>query len=276
MLSRRTLLTGLATAAGGALLTSRVTDAAPARPFAESEHDYPIRMRSKVEVLFQSPDGHGNGLEATQDGLWVGEQISDRAHLLEWETGKVLASYETQSSNTSGIAAGGGYLWMAANGPASRRDTRPHDVEQGGRIVKMDLKTGKHIKNYTTPNGGGLHGLTWMQDSLWITQFGPNKILRSDADLNVTDSFPVPLSRAHGLGWDGHHLWCMFSNDFRVLKFDVTTGRVVEAIQLNSDDADPHGMTWHDGYLYYCDAGIAPGAADNQSKYAGSICRIHT
>ncbi len=274
MLSRRAVLTGLATAAGGTWL-SRSVSAAPSLTRAADDHDYPIRMRKSVEVLFPSPEGHGNGLEATADGLWVGEQISDRAHLLDWNTGKVIESYDTQSSNTSGIAAGGGYLWMAANGPASRRDPRPHDVERGGRIVKMDLKSGKHIKNYTTPNGGGLHGLLRAQDSLWVTQFSPNMILRADADLNVGHSFPVPLGRAHGLAWDGQHVWCMFSNDFRVLKFDVASGRVLEAIQLNSDDPDPHGMTWHDGYLYYCDAGIAPGATDNQSQYAGSICRIH-
>jgi len=274
MLSRRALLTGLA--AGGALWARGGSAVAAVRELAaEDAHDYPIRMRKSVEVLFQSPEGHGNGLEATREGLWVAEQISDRAHLLDWETGKVLASYETQSSNTSGIAAGGGYLWMAANGPASRRETRSHDVKKGGRIVKVDLETGKHVKNYPTPNGGGLHGLNWTGDSLWITQFGPNAILRSDADLHVKDSFPVPLSRAHGLAWDGNYLWCMFSNDFRVLKFDVETSRIVEAIQLNSDDPDPHGMTWHDGYLYYCDAGIAPGHVDNQSKYAGTICRIH-
>ena len=77
------------------------------------------------------------------------------------------------------------------------------------------------------------------------------------------------------MGWDGEHLWCMFSNDFRVLKFDIKTGRVIEAIQLDSDDPDPHGMTWWQGSLYYCDAGIAPGHQDNKSKYAGSICRIH-
>jgi hypothetical protein len=259
MLTRRALLAAIATAA-----------------YAKTQNGYPIRKRRKVERLFKSPDGNPNGLEATTDGLWVGEQVTDRAHLLDWELGKPLTSYETQSSNTSGIAAGGGYVWMAANGPGQLRPKRPHDVVKGGRIVKVDINTGEHVKNYVTPNGGGLHGLLWTLDSLWITQFGPNKnITRSDADLKVLSSFPVPLGRAHGMGWDGKHLWCMFSNDFRILKFDVSDGRVVEAIQLNHDDPDPHGMTWWKGHLYYCDAGIAPGHKANTSPYAGYICRIH-
>ncbi len=273
MLSRRALFAGIA---GGAFSAGGNRTAGAGKVFVPGEHDYPIRMRKKIELLYKSPDGHPNGLEATPEGLWVGEQITDRAHLLDWETGKPLVSYETQSSNTSGIAAGGGYVWMAANGPAQLRAKRPHDVDKGGRIVKLDIKTGRHVKNYRTPNGGGVHGLVWALESLWITQFGPNKnITRTDAELRFLSSFPVPLTRAHGLGWDGETLWCMFSNDFRILRFDVKSGRVLEAIQLNSDDPDPHGMTWHAGHLYYCDAGIAPGHRRTESKYAGYICRIY-
>ena len=270
MLTRRSLLGGVA---GGAFLGGNASAASRISNRGDG-HDYPIRMRRKVEVLYPSPDGHPNGLEATPEGLWVGEQITDRAHLLDWETGKTLTSYETQSSNTSGIAAGGGYVFMGANGPPILRDRRPHDLEKGGRITKLDAKTGQHVKNYATPSGGGLHGLLWARDSLWITQFRPKAILRANADVRVASSFPTPLERAHGLAWDGAYVWCMFSNDFRVLKFDAETGRIVEAVQLNSHDPDPHGMTWHQGHLYYCDAGIAPGHRNSKSKYAGSIFRI--
>jgi hypothetical protein len=257
-------------ALGAAGLTGGISSAA-----AIDGNNYPIRRRRKVEILFQSPEGHPNGLEATEDGLWVAEQISDRAHLLDWETGKSLVAYETQSSNTSGIAAGNGLVFMGANGPGKLRPRRPHDVVKGGRIVKLDAKTGKHIQNFQTPSGGGLHGLLWAKDFLWVTQFNPGKILKADADANVFHDFDTPLSRAHGLGWDGEFIWCMFSNDYRILRFDIKSGRVIEAIQLDSSDPDPHGMTWWNGNLYYCDAGIAPGFEDSKSKHAGAICRIH-
>ena len=151
--------------------------------------------------MFQSPEGHPNGLEATEDGLWVGEQVTDRVHLLDWESGRPLVSYETQSSNTSGIAAGNGLVFVAANGPGKLRPRRPHDVTRGGRIVKMNAKTGEHIQNFQTPSGGGLHGLLWAKDFLWITQFNPRKIVKADADINVFHDFDTPLPRAHGLGW---------------------------------------------------------------------------
>ena len=258
MLTRRALLASFAAAAVYA-----------------KEGEYPVHTRKKVEKIWQSPDGHPNGLEATADGLWLGEQVTDRAYLLDWKTGKPLKKYETQSSNTSGIAAGGGYVWMAANGPGQLREKRPTDVEKGGRIVKLDIETGEHVQNYPTPNGGGLHGLLWAEDHLWVTQFRPNKILKADADLNVVHSFDVPLNRAHGMGWDGKTIWCMFSNDYRILRFDPESGKVLEAVQLvQGEDPDPHGMTWWEGSLYYCDAGIAPGHQDNQSKHAGWICRI--
>lgn len=241
---------------------------------ADDAGGYPIRRRKDVEILFRSPDGNPNGLEATEEGLWVGEQITDRAYLLDWKTGRPLAKHETQSSNTSGIAAGNGFVFMAANGPAILRPRRPHDIVSGGRIVKLDAKTGEHLSNFRTPNGKGVHGLLWAKDSLWITQFGPNKIVRADADLNLFHDFDVPLNRAHGLGWDGEQIWCMFSNDYRALRFDIRTGRVLEAVQLDRTDPDPHGMTWWKGELYYCDAGIAPGHKDSLSSNAGAICRI--
>jgi len=257
MLTRRTLLAAFATA-------------------ALAKQDYPVRKRKSVEKLYKSPDGNPNGLEATPDGLWVGEQVTDRAYLLDWKTGRPELKYETQSSNTSGIAAGGGCVFMAANGPAGSREKRPTDVERGGRIVKLDAKTGQHIMNYPKPNGGGVHGLLWLKDSLCITQFGPNKnVTQTDANLKFIRSFPVSLERAHGLGWDGEHMWCMFSDDYRILKFDINDGRVLEAVDLDRSDPDPHGMTSHQGHLYYCDAGIAPGFKASASPHAGWICRIH-
>ncbi len=259
----------------GTSRTGLITMLAAWKAMADETDSYPMRRRKKVEVLYQSPDGNPNGLEATEDGLWVGEQVTDRAYLLDFETGRVLAGYETQSSNTSGIAAGDGFVFMGANGPAQLRPRRQHDVAKGGRIVKLDAKTGEHIINYQTPDGGGLHGMLWAKDSLWITQFRPLKIVQADADLNTYHDFDLPLSRPHGLGWDDGHIWCMFSNDYRILKFEIRTGRVLEGVQLDRSDPDPHGMTFWDGALYYCDAGIAPGHKDSLSKHAGTICRIH-
>ena len=158
MLSRRELLV---------LLASRAV--------AAKAKGYPVD-EPRVEPLWKSPDGHANALEATEGGLWVGEQITDIAYLLDWNTGKVLREVPTESSNTSGIAYGGGYLWMGANGPATRRETRPTDAESG-EVIKIDAETGKTVARYPMPGGGGVHGLTWVEDSLWI-----HHVAAQDAD----------------------------------------------------------------------------------------------
>ena len=81
--------------------------------------------------------------------------------------------------------------------------------------------------------------MLWVKGSLWVTQFGPDKIVQADADLNLFHDFDIPLNTAHGLGWDGEHIWCMFANDYRAPKFEIRTGRVLEAVQLDRSDPDP-------------------------------------
>ena len=78
----------------------------------QSPHDVPVRKPKAVVKLFKSAEGHPNGLENAKEGLWIGEEVSERAYLVDW-TGKVLHKVDTESHNTSGIAVGGGFLWMS-------------------------------------------------------------------------------------------------------------------------------------------------------------------
>jgi hypothetical protein len=76
----------------------------------------------------------------------------------DWTTGKTLLSFPTESHNTSGLAVGGGYVWVDANGRNSRREKRPTDHAYG-EILQVDMKTGKTVKAWRTP-WGGCHGIT--------------------------------------------------------------------------------------------------------------------
>ena len=255
MLTRRTLLATLAAA-----------------PLTAKEYTV---CKPKVETLWKSPDSHPNALEATDEGLWVGEQVTDVAYLLDWKTGRVLRAVETLSSNTSGIAYGGGYLWMAANGPASRRDPRPTDTKTG-EVHKVEAKSGKTVARYPVPGGGGVHGLAWGNDSLWVTTLHQKTLTRFDANFKALHSIPITLDRAHGIAVDGDSVWCMFSNDYLIQRLDAKDGQVREAIQLTKGvDPDPHGMTMHKGVLYYSDSAFVRGGGAHDGKHGGYICRIH-
>ena len=235
---------------------------------------------AKVTKLFKSPDGHPNALEAAPEGLWVGEQVTDRAYLLDWNTGKVLKAVDTESSNTSGLAYGGGYLWMGANGKGLGRLPRPHDAS-GGAIVKVDPENGRTVGRYPVPDGGGVHGLLYVNgnlnhDKLWMTCFKWNALVQVDtADFKELNRIPLHLPRAHGLAWDPPGIWVMHSSDYVIHKLDARDGRVLEQVLLDpKSDPDPHGMDMYKGKLYYCDAGIAPPGQDSGSPHAGYIFRI--
>jgi streptogramin lyase len=228
---------------------------------------------AKVTKLFKSPDRHPNGLESSSEGLWIGEQTTDRAHLVDWQ-GKVLRSVQTESSNTSGIAYGDGSLWMAANGAAIGRAPKPTDATTG-EVIKVDPATGKTLGRYPIPGGGGVHGLEFAEGTLWITSLQIRKLSQvNPKTFELIHQIPVHLDRAHGLAWDRGAIWCMHSSDRVIHKLDGRDGRLLEKINLTQKDPDPHGMCLYNGHLYYCDAGIGPGGVDTKSPAAGTICRI--
>lgn len=240
--------------------------------------DVPAR-KAKVERVFKAPDEHPNALEATRDALWIGGQVSEKAYKVDWKTGKVMHQVQTESHNTSGMAVGGGYLWMSANGGVSnRRPARPTDFPYD-EIVQADIETGKTIRRYRPPWPSGSHGIVWVEqtDTLWVTAVG----LKTIAELDTKDNFrilrmlPVQLDRVHGMDYDNGALWIMFSSDYLIHKIDATTGKVLEIITLEKGkDPDPHGMCLHDGHLYYCDAGFPVGGSVSNDPDSGWICRI--
>lgn len=234
--------------------------------------DFPKRTAHVVK-LFKSPEGHPNALETAREGLWIGEQVTDRAHLVDWR-GKPIRTVETESSNTSGIAFGDGSLWMAANGKAIGRPARPADATTG-EVLQVDPENGKTRARHPIPGGGGVHGLEFCSEGLWITSLQIQKLTLVDPrTFRIIHQIPVHLGRAHGLAWDGGAIWCMHSTDRVIHKLSAKNGRILEAIVLSPCDPDPHGLCLHQGHLYYCDAGIAPGGVASGSSAAGYICRI--
>lgn len=235
----------------------------------------PIRP-GKATKLFRSPEGHPNALEATPEGLWIGEQVSDTAYLVDWKTGEPIKKVKTESSNTSGMAFGGGYLWMGANGGPLGRFARPDELRHG-RIVKVDPVEQRTVGVYRLPDEGGVHGVLYADGSLWLTCFKWNCIARVDpATFQVMHKIPLHLSRPHGLGWDPPGIWVGYSNDYLFLKQDIRDGRVLDIISLERGPGrpDPHAMDFYQGKLYLSDAGIVAGGQPVQTPESGWIYRI--
>jgi hypothetical protein len=184
----------------------------------------------------------------------------------------------TPSRNTSGMAVGGGYIWMCANAP-------PQGVFQ----VDMNSKVISHRQIPLGPadNGGGCHGGMWHDGKLWISSLRLRGILRVDPT-TWEPEFMIPFyqspnhTRYHASAWDNGAIWQITGNNSTnyaegrpgLVKYEASTGKVLEIIEFAPNSCDPHGLAMHDGALISCDAGIHPGWPNNDSPTAGWIFRI--
>src|ERR1700674_1956385 len=50
--------------------------------------------KAKTTTLFKSPEGYPNALAVAPEGLWIGEQKTDHACLVDWN-GKLLKTVKT-------------------------------------------------------------------------------------------------------------------------------------------------------------------------------------
>ncbi len=254
----------------------------------------PARM-AKTTKLFKSPQGFPNGLSATPEGLWIGEQkmsgaqavtyhlpepksLEEMAWLVDWN-GKLLKTVTTPCRNMSGMAVGGGYVWMVANAP-------PEGVFQ----VDMNSKVISHRQIPLGPanDGGGCHGALWQDGKLWIASLRLRGNIRVDPKtwqpemmIPFYQSFPDRV-RYHGIAWDNGTMWQVVGNDSKsfkegkpgLVRYDAATGKVLETVDFVPGSSDPHGLAMHDGKLIGCDAGIHPGWPTNDSPTAGWIFQI--
>lgn len=236
----------------------------------------PKTWTAKVENLWNIPAYKNmNALETAPDGLWIGDQVTEKVCRVDWNTGKILYEVQCESHNISGLAVGGGYIWAGSNGGVSgRRPPRPTDRDYG-EFSQLDMKTGKIVKTTRPVWGGGTHGLTYnlATNTLWTAALSVQCAAEMDPkdNLRVLRLFRTPGQRAHGLDVDKEFLYMLFSTDRQVHKYELSTGRLVEVIHIPDSDPDAHGLALYQGYLYYCDSGLtAPGSGSKP----GQVCRF--
>ena len=227
---------------------------------------------AKVETVFRSPGQKPNGLQAVKEGLWILDQGDNRAYLVDYKYGRVLRKLETESKAGSGITFDGDALWLAST----------YSCE----IIRANANTGQTLAKYACPGCGpvdwpnprksplappekpkaatngpppkrvstGAHGLEWRDGRLWIAVPPAKTIYKVNPEgFKIEKQFPTAGDRPHGLGWQGKWLWCADSNDNSFSRYDPETGEVNDKIQLTDKDPLPHGMTIHNGWMWYCD-----------------------
>ena len=233
-------------------------------------------MPVKTITTFNPPCKMPNGLQWTDEGLFVMDQRTDNVYVMD-EDGYVSRAIQTATENGSGITVGGGYLWTASNGRTKYRDFRPTDTHKS-YIYKLDLRTGEFVNRFPTPDGGGIHGMEWDNDMIWVTGFQPKALILCDPsnDFAVVEKFEVPTQRLHGLARDGDGIWCAHTTDKVIIKYSVESGEEIERIVFPPDSPAPHGLSIRDSELWYCDANVnSPTQSDklHDSPEIGIIAR---
>ncbi len=223
-------------------------------------------MSTKIEKLFRSPYAVPNGLQVTDDGLWIVDQITDRVALVEitcdpdYSVPKLNRDIPSDSSNTSGMAFGGGVLWLAANGPGDRwRTVRETDAKPGiGEIFKVDPNSGETLGRYPVPEGGGTHGVEYDnfdEGHLWVQTLKNQEIHKVRAsDWTVQHTLPLPYGRAHGTVRVEDGLWVTHTSDRVIVKLDLDDGSIIDQIEVSTDHPEPHGLSIYGDDFLYCDA----------------------
>jgi hypothetical protein len=238
----------------------------------------PVPVRKvKTTPLFKSPEGYPNGIAVAPDGLWICEQVSNNAVLVDWK-GKLLKTVKTEAKNASGIGYGDGCVWMAANSGAAEG------------IFQTDM-SGKTVAHHQIPlglpdNGGGCHGAAYVNGKMYIAALRLKGILRVDAKTFAPEfMIPYSVNRAHGIAYNekDNSIWMVSGNpadtsqtaaSMGLTQYDAATGRTLSTAVFTKEDCDPHGLAWYNGELYSCDAGIHPGWPDDISPTHGQIFKI--
>ena len=210
---------------------------------------------AKVDKRFLCPGPQPNGIQAAADGLWVIDQVDLKVYKLDYDSGEILFEAQTDTEHSSGVTLGGGYLWVASTFEL--------------KIAQLDPATGETIAKYDSPGAGivatregiadaritGSHGLEWKDGKLYVATPPSQMVHVMNPDpWEEEHKFRTPGFRNHGLAWGPQgRLWVADTSAGTVSLLDTKDGRVYDVIRV-ADPDEVHGLTIHNGVLWYCDA----------------------
>ncbi len=289
---------GAAMAAAGAMAPGLAQTPAPAARPSGAGGKLPNRM-AKTTNLFKAPGVYPNAMAGSPQGLWVAQQLlteseavdagvpysrpnKEKVWLLDMN-GKTLQTRESNAINTSGLAVGGGSLWVCSN---------TSDAASG--IHQVDIASGRqtaHRQIPLSPNNvsGGNHGAKWHQGKLWVANNRMRSIMRINpetwtGELQIPIALPPDMGRFHDFAFDRDGTMLIVianlgskshtENKAGLLRVDPNNGRAIETITFVDGSADPHGLEFHNGQLLSCDAGYHPSWKNYDSPTSQWVFRI--
>lgn len=203
--------------------------------------------RVQATPRWKTPGPQPNGLQAVPEGLWVIDQEDLYVYLLDWRDGSTIKKFPTETYHSSGITWDGEAIWVASTfTPIELFRYAPDGTE----LKRLDTP-GKSEKS-------GAHGMEWIDGKLWVTVPPSATTYQLDPeDGRILRQFPAPGNRPHGLAWDGETLWVAETTHRTITGYDLE-GNVRRVLALDPGQPeggpDPHGMTYHQGELWFCDA----------------------
>jgi hypothetical protein len=174
------------------------------------------------------------------------------------DDGKILAKYNCPGSGISYRLKGDPPAARSPLTPAYPPPENPSaPPSRGGRGAGRGaaLPPGQVPLTATAgPVGEGGQGMEYRDGLLYFAVLPTRRVYVLDPGTwQVQTMWQVAGARSHGVGWEGDTLWVADSNWRAFFRHDMKTGEIVEKIQLTEKDPLIHGVTVHDGYLWYCD-----------------------
>ena len=217
-------------------------------------------IRKHMRAVYGAP----NGLQITDRGLWVVDQLTDRVALVEsgdvneYGVSKILHEIASESSTTSGVTFGEDALWLTANGPGERwRPARSTDAAED-EILKVDPKDGRTLGRFPLPGGGGTHGVeidSFEPGTIWLTTLREQTLTQvRTADWSIVHVIPLPHSHGHGVVRVEDGLWVVHKQDRKIVKLSPSDGAKLDEIEIGPEHPEPHGLSIFGENLLYCDA----------------------
>jgi len=210
--------------------------------------------------------------------MWLTSTHNSLIVSIDPSTGKTIAKY---------VTPGAGRIYEKKGDPPARNSKLPtaypdlsrevdaragRAAQTGGRGRDPQLPPGQLPLDTEEGAGGtGAHGIL-SKGELLIYACPPSRAIYvlNQKTWEVLDIWPTPGNRPHGMTWndsDKTSFWNVDSNLNAFYHYDVTTGQILEKVQLQDDPYTVcHGAKLirsgpEAGYMYFCDD-------------VGWICRI--